>query len=99
MDLYLNSFITSLRKYTQNSLKSKFVVKAEEEEEELVDPQEVLREDCTKKHCMKLKEKLEQCNNRVNSKKQTSESCFEEVIDLFHCVDHCVAETLFSKLK
>lgn len=46
-----------------------------------------------------LHEKLEQCNERVSSKKQTTETCTEELIDYFHELDHCVAKTLFTKLK
>ncbi|KAI4487009.1 hypothetical protein M0802_012109 [Mischocyttarus mexicanus] len=74
-------------------------VKADDEEPELVDPQTVLREKCSAKHCEKFKEILGTCNDRVNSRKKTEETCFEELIDYVHCVDHCVAETLFSKLK
>ncbi|XP_032673296.1 cytochrome b-c1 complex subunit 6, mitochondrial [Odontomachus brunneus] len=77
------------------------VVKAEEEEEqELVDPQKVLREECGKlAKCMSFQEKLNTCNDRVNSRKNTEETCLEEIIDYVECVDHCVAKTLFSKLK
>ncbi|KAL2731441.1 hypothetical protein V1478_004986 [Vespula squamosa] len=74
-------------------------VKADEEEEELVDPQTVLREECSAKNCEKLKEILNTCNDRVNSRKQTEETCLEELVDYVQCVDHCVAKTLFSKLK
>lgn len=70
-----------------------------EEEEELVDPQEVLRSECTTAHCQALKSKLDACNDRVNSKSATTESCFEEVVDFMECVDHCVAPKLFAKLK
>ncbi|XP_077278075.1 ubiquinol-cytochrome c reductase 11 kDa subunit [Temnothorax americanus] len=77
------------------------VVKAEEEEEEeLVDPQTVLREECSQlPKCASFKEKLDTCNNRVNSRSNTEETCLEEIIDYVQCVDHCVAKTLFSKLK
>ena len=74
-------------------------VRCEEEEPELVDPQTVLREECKAKHCEKYDVKLQTCNDRVNSRTQTAESCFEELLDLFHCVDHCVAKDLFKKLK
>ncbi|KAH7645511.1 hypothetical protein DERF_013601 [Dermatophagoides farinae] len=70
----------------------------EEEEEELVDPMNVLRERCTTEHCQSLKDKYEACNDRVNSKSATAENCFEEIVDFLHCVDHCVAPKLFSKL-
>ncbi|BFZ02385.1 hypothetical protein BsWGS_05424 [Bradybaena similaris] len=72
----------------------------EEEEEELIDPQTALRESCSqKKECAKLKLRLETCNERVEGEEKTTETCMEELIDFMHCVDHCVAETLFSKLK
>jgi len=77
------------------------VVKADEgEEEELVDPQTVLREECNKEaKCVSFKEKLDTCNDRVNSRSNTEESCLEELLNYVQCVDHCVAKTLFSKLK
>lgn len=71
----------------------------EEEEEDLVDPQTVLREECASAHCQALKDKLDSCTERVNSRKQTTESCFEEVVDFMNCVDHCVAPKLFAQLK
>ena len=73
--------------------------KCEEAEVELVDPQDVLREECKKAHCADYETKLETCNARVSSRTQTEETCFEELLDLFHCVDHCVSKKLFSKLK
>ncbi|OQV23859.1 hypothetical protein BV898_02208 [Hypsibius exemplaris] len=72
----------------------------EEESDELVDPQTVLRERCREKpECAKLVARLEECNERVRSRVKTSETCHEEVIDMFHCVDHCVAKDLFHHLK
>ncbi|XP_050444641.1 cytochrome b-c1 complex subunit 6, mitochondrial [Cataglyphis hispanica] len=77
------------------------IVKADEgEEEELVDPQKVLREQCSQEvKCSNLQEKLNTCNDRVNSRSNTEETCLEELLDYVQCVDHCVAKTLFSKLK
>ncbi|XP_015593042.1 cytochrome b-c1 complex subunit 6, mitochondrial [Cephus cinctus] len=75
-------------------------VKADDEEPELVDPQKVLREKCAQQpSCVSLQEKLNTCNDRVNSRTQTAETCLEELFDYVHCVDHCAAKTLFSKLK
>ncbi|XP_012266865.1 cytochrome b-c1 complex subunit 6, mitochondrial [Athalia rosae] len=69
-------------------------------DEELVDPQKQLREECgALPKCVNLQEKLNTCNDRVNSKKKTAETCLEELLDYLHCVDHCVAKTLFTKLK
>lgn len=83
-----------------STIENKLTLKAqEEEEEELVDPQETLRESCKEKHCQNYASRLQDCNDRVNSKTKTAETCFEEVVDLFHCVDHCASKTLFSKLK
>jgi len=46
-----------------------------------------------------LKDKLDECNTRVEGKTRTSETCVEEIIDWLHCVDECAAKNLFSKLK
>jgi len=71
-----------------------------EEEPDLVDPQDVLRESCSKqKDCAAFQTKLLTCNDRVNSRKQTAETCSEELIDYMHCVDHCVSKKLFNYLK
>ncbi|KPM11055.1 glutathione peroxidase [Sarcoptes scabiei] len=75
------------------------VLAEEEEEEELVDPMEKLKEKCSSEHCQSWKDKYDACNERVNSRKQTTESCFEELVDFLHCVDHCVAPKLFKHLK
>lgn len=97
MDKLFNSFREMVKGSTQMAA-SNFVLRAEEEEE-LVDPQEVLRDECRAKKCEKYKTMLDECNDRVNSRKKTTESCMEELIDLFHCVDHCAAKPLFEKLK
>ncbi|EFN69930.1 Cytochrome b-c1 complex subunit 6, mitochondrial [Camponotus floridanus] len=76
------------------------IVKADDGEEELVDPQKVLREQCSQEEkCSNLQKKLTTCNDRVNSRSHTEETCLEELIDYVQCVDHCAAKTLFSKLK
>lgn len=74
-----------------------FKVRADDEDE-LVDPLKTLREKC-KPHCTKFKTKLDQCEQRVRSRKNTTESCFEEIVDWMSCVDHCATKDLFSKLK
>ena len=83
------------------SVASNFVVKASgEEEEDMVDPHDTLKEECANSgHCKSFLAKLEECNSRVNSKNETTETCAEELFDLMHCVDHCVAPKLFAKLK
>merc|ERR1719479_243393 len=71
----------------------------EEEEEDLVDPQEVIREKCKEDHCAAAHKELEVCNDRVNSKNATTETCFQEILDFYHCIDHCAAETIMKVLK
>lgn len=46
-----------------------------------------------------LYSKYTECNDRVNSRSKTTEVCAEELIDYLHELDHCVAHSLFSKLK
>ncbi|XP_044740721.1 cytochrome b-c1 complex subunit 6, mitochondrial [Chrysoperla carnea] len=72
----------------------------EEEEEDLVDPQTVLKEKCAEEHHAKeLAAKLQECNDRVNSRSKTTENCTEELFDLLHAIDHCVTKDLFKHLK
>ncbi|KAL0267028.1 UNVERIFIED_CONTAM: hypothetical protein PYX00_009407 [Menopon gallinae] len=78
---------------------SSFKIPVVKADEELVDPQTVLKEQCGQEHCAAFQEKYDACNQRVNSKKNTSETCAEELFDFLECVDHCVAKSLFSKLK
>merc|ERR1712203_904550 len=66
----------------------------EEDEEDLVDPQEVIREKCKEDHCAAFQKELESCNDRVNSKNATTETCFQEILDFYHCIDHCASETI-----
>ncbi|XP_037717918.1 cytochrome b-c1 complex subunit 6, mitochondrial [Drosophila subpulchrella] len=76
------------------------VVKAENDEEELVDPQAALREKCLAKgHIDSLYKKYQECNDRVNGKSKTTETCMEELFDFVAELDHCVAHSLFKKLK
>ena len=50
----------------------------EEEEEELVDPLTTVREHCEQlEKCVKARERLELCDNRVSSRSQTEEDCTE----------------------
>merc|ERR1712038_391690 len=44
----------------------------EEEEEDLVDPATVIKEKCAETDCTKYKERLDECNNRVQSKNKTT---------------------------
>merc|ERR1711963_573348 len=71
----------------------------DEDEEDLIDPHEVVREECTKDHCQSVKDRLDECNARVESKSATTETCFEEILDFYHCIDHCASKIILSKLK
>lgn len=72
----------------------------DDDEEELEDPQEVLRSSCqdTTK-CSLLLDELMECNDRVNSRKKTKETCEQELYDFIGCVDSCVTKDLFKLLK
>lgn len=43
--------------------------------------------------------KLQTCNDRVNSRSNTEETCAEELFDWMDALNDCVAESLFAKLK
>uniref|UniRef100_A0A8W4FNT0 Ubiquinol-cytochrome C reductase hinge domain-containing protein n=2 Tax=Sus scrofa TaxID=9823 RepID=A0A8W4FNT0_PIG len=49
--------------------------------------------------CIKARERLELCDQRVSSRSQTEEDCTEELFDFLHARDHCVAHKLFNSLK
>lgn len=64
----------------------------EEEEEETEDPMDKIRESCEElSECTKLKQELDTCTERVNSKSKTTETCAQELLDFLHCRDHCVS--------
>ncbi len=71
----------------------------EEEEADLVDPATEIKEKCAEDHCAKYKDRLDECNARVTSKTKTTETCFEEILDFYHCVDHCAGPKIFQHLK
>merc|ERR1739844_808225 len=71
----------------------------EEEEEDLIDPAVEIKEKCADDHCTKYKNRLDECNDRVTSKNNTTETCLEEILDFYHCVDHCAADKIFAVLK
>ncbi|XP_076062789.1 cytochrome b-c1 complex subunit 6, mitochondrial-like isoform X2 [Oratosquilla oratoria] len=72
----------------------------EEEEEDLVDPLDTIKSSCGEsKSCTSLAEKLSTCNDRVNARSQTEETCEEELNDYMHCVDACLSKSIFKHLK
>merc|ERR1712126_474263 len=74
-------------------------VKAEDEED-VVDPAVEIKEACASSEaCQKYKSRLDECNERVTSKSETSETCLEEILDFYHCMDHCAGDKIFAKLK
>ena len=72
----------------------------EEEEEDLVDPAAQIKEACAESsECAKYKARFDECTSRVESKNATTETCFEEILDFYHCMDHCASKDIFSKVK
>ena len=64
-----------------------------------MDPMEEVKEKCSETtKCMKYKEILDECNDRVNSKSNTAETCTQELFDFIHCVDDCISKNLFKKI-
>jgi len=83
---------------------AKVTLRAEEEEEEedeedLIDPATEIKEKCADGACLTYKTRLDECNERVTSKTKTSETCFEEILDFYHCVDSCAAPQIFQHVK
>ena len=75
-------------------------VEEEEEEEDLVDPAAQIKEACAESsECSKYKARFDECTSRVESKNATTETCFEEILDFYHCMDHCASKDIFSKVK
>lgn len=67
---------------------------------DLEDPQEVLKSSCRETSlCSQLFEELGVCNDRVNSREKTKETCEQELYDFVGCVDSCVSKSLFKRLK
>merc|ERR1712038_1938718 len=75
----------------------KIVPKVRAEDDD--DPAEEIKAKCESANCQKYKDRYDECNARVASKKETEETCLEEVMDLFHCVDHCAAPKIMANLK
>ena len=72
----------------------------EEDEEDLVDPADGIKEACaSSSECSKYKSRLDECQSRVESKSSTTETCFEEILDFYHCMDHCASKENFAKVK
>ena len=50
--------------------------------------------------CTIVKASLVDCTQRIGGGGGgPEETCEEEIFDFLHCVDHCVAKSLFDKLK
>ncbi|XP_038646268.1 cytochrome b-c1 complex subunit 6, mitochondrial-like [Scyliorhinus canicula] len=59
----------------------------EEEEEEAMAPLTNIREQCEQiETCVKLREILDTCTDRVSSQSQTEETCTEELFDFLHAL-------------
>eukprot|EP00051_Salpingoeca_urceolata_P034472 m.25231 g.25231 ORF g.25231 m.25231 type:complete len:93 (-) comp7803_c0_seq1:278-556(-) len=72
----------------------------EEDEEDIEDPLNGVRELCqAKSECQNYHKEFTACQDRVNSKSETTEQCTQEFFDYLHCVDHCVAHKIFDHLK
>ncbi|CAI2348666.1 unnamed protein product [Caenorhabditis sp. 36 PRJEB53466] len=66
--------------------------------EEGVDQLTQFRERCAD-HVADFKSILEECNDRVNSRSNTEETCHQEMTDYVHHLDHCAMPKAFASLK
>ncbi|CCU81708.1 unnamed protein product [Blumeria hordei] len=81
---------------------SEDAAEVEEEEEEIVDPKEVLEEECKNSpSCSPAKHHFEDCVERVTGAQEgtADEDCVEEFFHLIHCASSCAAPKLWSTLK
>ena len=76
-----------------------YIQEEEEDEEDLIDPATAIKEGCAESQCSSAKARLDDCNDRVTGKSKTTETCFEEILDFYHCVDHCAAPQIFQSVK
>lgn len=64
----------------------------------LQDPLTTVREQCEQlEKCVKARERLELCDERVSSRSHTEEDCTEELFDFLHARDHCVSQPKVRK--
>ncbi|RDA92445.1 hypothetical protein CP533_6438 [Ophiocordyceps camponoti-saundersi (nom. inval.)] len=75
----------------------------EEDEEEIVDPKDVLEEECRNSaQCAPAKHHYDDCVERVQKQEsdgEVKEDCVEEFFHLAHCATTCAAPRLWSKLR
>ncbi|KAI0496054.1 hypothetical protein KFK09_022361 [Dendrobium nobile] len=67
-------------------------------DEELVDPKKYLEERCKPK-CVKRLFDYQACVKRIDEDETGHKHCTGQYFDFWHCIDKCVAEKLFEKLK
>lgn len=59
-----------------------------------------MRQKCEEaEHCVRARERMEECETRVGSRSLTEEDCTEELFDFLHARDHCVSMTALTGVK
>merc|ERR1711972_861869 len=72
----------------------------EDDEEEMVDPLEVVREQCNSNPTGKaLAAELKKCTERVEADEETEETCTQELFDFLAARDACVGAQFKSIVK
>merc|ERR1711974_171097 len=72
----------------------------EDDEEEMVDPLEVVREQCNSNPTGKaLAAELQKCTERVEADEETEETCTQELFDFLDARDKCVGAQFKSIVK
>ncbi|CAA6668381.1 unnamed protein product [Spirodela intermedia] len=67
-------------------------------DEEVVDPKQYLEERCKPK-CVKSWIEYGKCVDRVKEDETGHKHCTGQYFDYWSCIDKCVAQKLFEKLK
>merc|ERR1712184_221270 len=65
----------------------------DEEEEEMIDPLDTVRESCNAKPAgVAFAAELQKCTERVEADEETEETCTQELFDFLLHRDHCVKD-------
>ncbi|KAL9647933.1 hypothetical protein ABK040_008204 [Willaertia magna] len=72
---------------------------SEEEEIEIVDIRHELSNSCKQSRCKPEVQDYEGCVKRIEGDETGEKNCMLWAMDLRTCVDNCVSETIFARLK
>ncbi|XP_074272529.1 cytochrome b-c1 complex subunit 6-1, mitochondrial-like [Silene latifolia] len=68
-------------------------------DEDPIDPKKELEESICKPKCVKSLLNYQSCVKRIKDDESGSKHCTGQYFDYYSCIDECVANRLFAKLK